>query len=169
MSRHLFPGKYKWVFDLDLTSLYPSIIMSINISPETKIGVVPSWKPEDFYEGKIEEIRYGRETYTKDGFIKFLTDNNYSISSNGVMYSQEKVGIIPSVLEQWFDQRVEFRDKMKKYGNEGNDDKYVFYKRRQHVQKILLNSLYGVLGLPIFRFYDVGQCGSSNHNGGIGN
>jgi DNA polymerase elongation subunit (family B) len=44
---------------------------------------------------------------------------------------------------------------MKKYGNEGNEAKYVFYKRRQHVQKILLNSLYGVLGLPIFRFYDV--------------
>ena len=32
------PGLYKWVYDLDLTSLYPSIIMSINISPETKIG-----------------------------------------------------------------------------------------------------------------------------------
>ena len=34
------PGLYKWVYDLDLTSLYPSIIMSINISPETKIGKV---------------------------------------------------------------------------------------------------------------------------------
>ena len=28
-------------------------------------------------------------------------------------------------------------------------------KKRQLVQKILLNSLYGVLGLPAFRFYDV--------------
>ena len=34
------PGLYKWIYDLDLTSLYPSIIMSLNISPETKIGVI---------------------------------------------------------------------------------------------------------------------------------
>lgn len=33
------PGRYEDVFDLDLTSLYPSIIMSLNISPETLIGV----------------------------------------------------------------------------------------------------------------------------------
>ena len=31
------PGRYEWVYDLDLTSLYPSIIMTLNISPETKI------------------------------------------------------------------------------------------------------------------------------------
>jgi len=44
---------------------------------------------------------------------------------------------------------------MKKYGKEGNDELYKFYSQRQLVQKIMLNSLYGVLGLPAFRFYDV--------------
>jgi DNA polymerase elongation subunit (family B) len=34
------PGLYDWVYSLDLQSLYPSIIMSLNISPETKIGVI---------------------------------------------------------------------------------------------------------------------------------
>ena len=29
------PGRYDWVFDLDLTSMYPNIIISLNISPET--------------------------------------------------------------------------------------------------------------------------------------
>ena len=72
------------------------------------------------------------------------------------MYTKNKVGLIPAILDQWFNQRVEFKkNKMKEYGNSGDDEKYVFYKERQHVQKILLNSLYGVLGLPIFRFYDV--------------
>ena len=149
------PGKYKWVFDLDLTSLYPSIIMSTNISPETKVGVVDNWSPEDFCDGKQTEVGFQGETYSPENFKKFLTDNNLSISSNGVMYTKEKVGLIPAILEQWFNQRVEFKNKMKEYGNAGDDAKYVFYKRRQHVQKILLNSLYGVLGLPIFRFYDV--------------
>jgi len=149
------PGKYKWVFDLDLTSLYPSIIMSTNISPETKVGVVDNWSPEKFCDGEQTEVGFQGETYSAENFKKFLTDNNLSISSNGVMYTKEKVGLIPAILEQWFNQRVEFKDKMKEYGNAGDDAKYVFYKRRQHVQKILLNSLYGVLGLPIFRFYDV--------------
>ena len=30
----------------------------------------------------------------------------------------------------------------------GNKEKYAFFHKRQLVQKILLNSLYGVLGLP---------------------
>ena len=149
------PGKYKWVFDLDLTSLYPSIIMSTNISPETKVGVVDNWSPEKFCDGEQTEVGFRGETYSADEFKTFLKENNLAISSNGVMYTKEKVGLIPAILDQWFNQRVEFKDKMKEYGNAGDDAKYVFYKRRQHVQKILLNSLYGVLGLPIFRFYDV--------------
>ena len=32
-------GKHDWVFDLDITSMYP-VIMSLNISPETKVGKV---------------------------------------------------------------------------------------------------------------------------------
>ena len=36
---------------------------------------------------------------------------------------------------------------MKKYGKAGNKEKYEWYKKLQLVQKILLNSLYGVLGL----------------------
>jgi len=44
---------------------------------------------------------------------------------------------------------------MKKYSDEGDTEKSDYFKRRQHVQKIVLNSLYGVLGLPVFRFYDI--------------
>jgi len=44
---------------------------------------------------------------------------------------------------------------MKKFGKAGDDEKYKFFAQRQLVQKIMLNSLYGVLGLPSFRFYDV--------------
>jgi DNA polymerase elongation subunit (family B) len=44
---------------------------------------------------------------------------------------------------------------MKKFGKAGNDEKYKFFAQRQLVQKIMLNSLYGVLGLPSFRFYDI--------------
>ena len=71
------------------------------------------------------------------------------------MYRTDTVGCIPGILDLWFEQRVEFRKLEKKYGQEGNQEMYAFYGKRQLVQKILLNSLYGVLGLPAFRFYDV--------------
>jgi DNA polymerase elongation subunit (family B) len=32
------PGLYEWVIDLDFTSLYPSIIRSLNIGIETLLG-----------------------------------------------------------------------------------------------------------------------------------
>ena len=43
-------GKHDWVFDLDITSMYPSVIMSLNISPETKIGKLSGWDARRVYE-----------------------------------------------------------------------------------------------------------------------
>ena len=155
------PGLYKWVYDLDLTSLYPSIIMSINISPETKIGKVEGYTAESHMKSQMESYvieddkgkRYPPMDKVK--FEDFTKKMDLSIASNGVLYTQDKVGIIPEILNVWFDQRVEYKDQMKKFGQAGNDEKYKFFAQRQLVQKIMLNSLYGVLGLPSFRFYDV--------------
>lgn len=155
------PGLYKWVYDLDLTSLYPSIIMSINISPETKIGKLKNYSAEDHMKGAIETYSIVDEDgnefppLTRDKFMKFIESNGYSVAANGVLYRTDKVGVIPEILNVWFDKRVEFKDQMKKFGQAGNQEKYKFYSQRQLVQKIMLNSLYGVLGLPSFRFYDV--------------
>ena len=155
------PGLYKWVYDLDLTSLYPSIIMSINISPETKIGKLKGYSAEQHMKGNLETYSIvddgGNEfpPLPKEKFLKFIEKNKYSVAANGVLYRTDKVGVIPEILSVWFDKRVEYKNLMKKYGKEGNDDQYKFYGKRQLVQKIMLNSLYGVLGLPSFRFYDV--------------
>jgi DNA polymerase elongation subunit (family B) len=37
------PGRYEWLTCLDATSLYPTTIMTLNISPETKIGKILDW------------------------------------------------------------------------------------------------------------------------------
>ena len=155
------PGLYKWVYDLDLTSLYPSIIMSINISPETKIGKLKGYSAEQHMKGNLETYSIvddsGNEfpPLPKEKFLKFIEKNKYSVAANGVLYRTDKVGVIPEILSVWFDKRVEYKNLMKKYGKDGNDEQYKFYGKRQLVQKIMLNSLYGVLGLPSFRFYDV--------------
>ncbi len=155
------PGLYDWVYSLDLQSLYPSIIISLNISPESKRGFVTNWDVEKHRKGEIDTYlirEKDSDTVVKlprENFMQFMENANLYISSNGVMYDSSKMGIIPEVLNKWFAERVEYKDLMKKYKNEGNTELAEFYDRRQHIQKIFLNSLYGVLGLPIFRFFDI--------------
>ena len=153
-------GRYEWVYDLDLTSMYPSVIMSLNISPEMKIGKVNGWNGEEFIKGVPKTYsleKNGKEQgHMNNEELKQMFDKNkVSISSNGILYRNDKKGLIPSILSKWFDERVEYKRLMKKYSDEGDKEKSGYFKRRQHVQKIVLNSLYGVLGLPVFRFYDI--------------
>ena len=148
-------GKYEWIYDLDLTSLYPSIIMSINISPETKVGKIKDWDAQKYMKGEVDTYYIGEDAISKENLKEYLEKSKFSIASNGVLYRTDVVGCIPDILNTWFSQRVEFRKLEKQYGDSGEKEKYAFYKKRQLVQKILLNSLYGVLGLPAFRFYDV--------------
>jgi len=153
------PGLYEWVYSLDLQSLYPSIIMSLNISPETKVGKIVDWDrtalQNESATFEIIENTAGAMQVTRNELLKLIDSEMLSVSTNGILYSNKKRGIIPEVLEVWFAQRKEFKDLMKKYTNEGDTKLAEFYNRRQHIQKIFLNSLYGVLGLPIFRFYDI--------------
>jgi len=148
-------GKYEWIYDLDLTSLYPSIIMTLNISPESKIGKIQDWDAQKFVKGEVDTYYIGDDSISKENLKKYLEQSKFSVASNGVLYRTDQVGCIPGILDLWFQQRVEYKNEMKKYGKSGDKEKYAFFHKRQLVQKILLNSLYGVLGLPAFRFYDV--------------
>ena len=149
------PGRYDWVCSADINSLYPSVIMSLNISPETKVGIIKDWDSEKLVKKSSDKIAFDNEVYTYEDFGKIIVDNNLSVSANGIVYDQSKLGCIPDILKTWFAERVEYKTKMKGASTRKDKEQYVFWKRRQHVQKILLNSLYGVLGLSIFRFYDL--------------
>ena len=152
------PGRYDWVYDLDLTSMYPNIIISLNISPETKVGKAENWNAEEFVRGNLQTVCLSGQTYNAEDFRKMLEENNFSIASNGAIYKQPtetgKEGTIPSILIKWFNERKEMRKLAKKFADEKDWEKYEFYDQRQKIQKILLNSIYGCLGLPIWRFYD---------------
>ena len=51
-------GRHEWVYDLDITSMYPSVIRSLNISPDTKIGKVVGWDSKEFIK------KDNKKTYT---------------------------------------------------------------------------------------------------------
>ena len=148
------PGRYDWVYDLDLTSMYPNIMISLNISPETVVTKVEDWDIERYLKNEYTSIKMSGSEYTVDEFKKMMEEKRFSIASNGVVYSNDKPGLIPSILIKWFDERKSLRKKAKEFAEAGNMEQYEFYNGRQGVQKILLNSAYGVLGLEVFRFYN---------------
>lgn len=161
------PGRYSWLICLDATSLYPSNIMTCNISPETKIGKLSGWDSINLMSKYKKDSKVGDElilTYVngkeqkfanKEEVTEFLKNTGYRIAGNGALYNSKNKGLIPSILEKWFEERVEFKNLMKKYSKEGNKEKEEYFDRLQYTSKILLNSMYGVLGLQSFRFFDL--------------
>jgi len=151
------PGLYNWIYDLDLTSLYPSIIMTLNISPETKLGVITNWDETCLLKNEATQAHFTDGTFAQD--IKtWLIENNYTVASNGAVYRNDKRGFLPTILEKWFDERVIYKNKRDEY--EVGSEQYKFYDALQLTQKVLLNSFYGVLGLKTFRFYDMDNAGA---------
>ena len=164
-------GKHDWVYDLDITSMYPSCIMSLNISPETKLGKIEGWNPEEFLK-KDNKKTYSftqdkkvLNRYTEKELKRMLENEQISIATNGVMYRTDKTGLLPALLRKWYDERVEYRKLSKKFHEEGDKIKSDYFDRRQYLQKVVLNSLYGVLGLPAFRFYDLDNAEAVTYTG----
>ena len=160
MYRNHQVGRHEWVYDLDITSMYPSVIRSLNISPETKVGKVEGWNGDEEFLKKDTIKNYS----LKNGFGKtidtldnkqlksYLEETGLSISSNGIMYRTDKQGLIPALLTKWFNERVEMRKLVKKFHEQGDKKKEEYFDRRQYLQKILLNSLYGVLDYQYLDF-----------------
>jgi len=92
-------------------------------------------------------------------------DSSMCVSSNGTLFRIDKKGIIPGLLERWYNERVIIRkeasDMYKQVENmEDGPEKdelnkqIAFRDQRQLIKKILLNSLYGALLNPYCRFFD---------------
>ena len=168
------PGVYHWVFDEDMSSLYPSIIRSLNISPETKVGRFENWKEvQDIFltgNGKGNaKFKYANsmksEIVPAENLRNWLNEHSYSVSAIGVVYDKNKPGLVPSILKTWMSEREEYRALAKKYGKEGDAVKAKFYDARQLTMKIVNNSLYGALGAAGFRFHDLDNAESITLSG----
>jgi DNA polymerase elongation subunit (family B) len=100
------PGLYDWIYSLDLQSLYPSIIMSLNISPETKIGFVTNWDVDKHLTERIDEylVCGTREeapvALPRDKFMKYMTNEKFMISSNGVLFNGVKQIPVGRIVEE---------------------------------------------------------------------
>jgi len=170
-------GIYRYMFDEDLTSLYPSIIMSLNIGKETLVGRILMEQEKVSIAGKeIFNCRYAyndlqqmdpsdtvtlqnnnRKTtnVTIKKLLEIIESTNLSVSASGALFSNKKDSVLKIILSKWFDERVEYKNKMKEGYKSGDKVKGELFHLKQYTMKILLNSLYGATALPSFRYGNV--------------
>jgi DNA polymerase elongation subunit (family B) len=153
-------GMHEWIGSIDINSLYPSSIRSINISKETIVGQftndgddVESIGQESdeiltlVYESGESEQRTAQE------WRSFLKESKWAVSGYGTVFDQNKQGVIPAVLEDWYATRKKYQKLKAEHAHDKLKETY--YDKLQYVYKIKLNSFYGALSNLYFRFYDL--------------
>ena len=165
------PGLYEWVIDLDFTSLYPSIIRSLNIGIETYIGRIVNDGTYDNQKSlrELKEMNPDRDiiiekltktyevrtqTIKAGKLVKFIEANNILVAASGALFDPNKESVVCEVLSDWFTKRVEYKGKMKQAYKAGDAELGEFYNKRQHAYKIKLNDVYGVFAQNGWRYTD---------------
>ena len=142
-------GLHKWVVSFDLNSLYPHLIMQYNISPETIVG--------------MSETHPGVYNMMKKSFdTDDLKNINQTITPNGALFSRNKHGFLPELMQKMYTDRSATKKQMLQASQNYEKTKDVKYKNmipklhnKQMALKIALNSAYGAVGNQYFRFYDI--------------
>jgi DNA polymerase elongation subunit (family B) len=146
------------VVSFDANSLYPSVMISLNLSPETKIGRVE--KIADEYN--IYHVSGKLFTLSKEAFVQFLKEEQASLSKANFLFSQKKKGIMPEFLDFLYSKRKEMKSKMFELKKDLQINKKTLTKKEktqaesdiqryntvQHAYKITLNSTYGYCANP---------------------
>lgn len=98
-------GLKKWIVSFDLASLYPSLIMQNNMSPETLIR-------NQRVDGLTIDKLLSKEYDTKKLNV------NASLAANGTLYTNEKRGMLPELMESLYQQRKSAKKEMLSCDNE---------------------------------------------------
>ena len=137
-------GRYDWVVNFDLNSLYPHLIMQYNISPET-----------------LRETRHSSasvERILNEEIVDF--DPDYATCANGAQYRKDVRGFLPELMDKMYGDRVVFKKKMiqakkdyEKTPSKALEKEIARCNNIQMAKKISLNSAYGAIGNQYFRYY----------------
>ena len=139
------PGRYDWVVNFDLNSLYPHLIMQYNISPET-----------------LWETRHSDASV--EGILKqdCTFDPQFATCANGAQYRKDIRGFLPEMMETIYNERTIYKKKMLKAKGDNEVSPSAKLQRDiskfnniQMARKIQLNSAYGAIGNQYFRYYNL--------------
>jgi len=149
-------GFQECVISFDANSLYPNVMISLNISPETKVGVIEDKNDKEVtirhVSGKVYSLPIAK-------FASFIETEEIAISKANVMFSQKKKGVMPEILDFYYNKRQAIRKdikKLKKQHSELEDKETKDAKQlkmiidqldaKQLCIKVFINSIYGYFG-----------------------
>lgn len=167
-------GLHRALVSYDATSLYPSVILSLNISPETKVGKILNKTDKDVLIKLVsgKEVRISHENFTK-----LIKKEKLSISKYKVLYTQKFKGVVPNLIENLYKERIDAKNISLKYKTDienfqrNPSDNTAFdlqknillaeqYDMYQLTFKILLNSIYGIFAQKHSPFFDIDHAAS---------
>ena len=149
------PGRYDWVVNFDLNSLYPHLIMQYNISPETLV-----------------DRRHPTATVTRLLEKQVEIDGTYCVAPNGAQYRKDVHGFLPQIMQKIYDERTLYKKKMLKAKRDNEVSPSAKLQRDiskfnniQMARKIQLNSAYGAIGNQYFRYYNLSNAEAITYGG----
>jgi DNA polymerase elongation subunit (family B) len=130
-------GLHEWIGSVDINSLYPSAMRSLNISPEKIIGqftrntnimeIDGEW---DWYgittkDAEIHTLWFEDGSYaefTGAEWYEILKGKNWAISGFGTVFDQGNgQGVIPGLLTAWYAERKALQKLKAEWGNKADD------------------------------------------------
>lgn len=139
-------GLHEWIMYYDVEALYPTMIINLNIGPETLVK-------DKNVEISIEELLERKKTNQYP---------EYSMAANGCLFKKDKQSFLSFLSEKLGIDRKKYKKLMldeKRLYEETKDIKHKAlaeqYDVRQRVYKECRNSEYGFVGCQFSRFYDI--------------
>ena len=172
-------GLHRWIASFDVTSLYPTIMRTLNMGMESKLTtreLTPLMRQYQLYLEKHLMLAddEGKMNVDPDAIVEGITEelwaelkeHDVAVGANGIFYRRDPKSFYSIMIEELFNNRMEYKGNLKKAKKELGacsdpirkaelENEVSKWDLRQHATKILLNSLYGAMGNQYFRFFDV--------------
>jgi len=161
-------GIFNDVVDFDYTSLYPNLILTYNIGPNTiAYGIDPLHARLIIYNHEKElpeemqivtNVLNDKRTKivnTKQ-FLNEIKSRKLIVTIAGFLYKShdEEISFFSEICSSLISLRTVYKNKMKE-SKRNKDGKHEVYFNIQFAYKILVNSLYGVIAMQHFRFFAI--------------
>lgn len=134
-------GITDWVGVMDLKSLYPSSMITCNISPETM-----TFDPDEA-DVVVPDMPLNYERVSGDEIVE--SDIGWSLGDGAIGFTLDKEGILPKNVKKLFDNRAEMKNRRNEHDPDSRE--YEVFDQKQRAIKVIMNSFFGVSDNPYFR------------------
>lgn len=120
-------GLHEWIGAIDIKSLYPNVIRSLNMSPETYRGQFTGYELDwegvmrgDHLQHVLADDHGESLSMTGREWKQLLDEQRWVVTAYGTVFDQSQgEGLLPRTLAFWFAERIELQLQQEKWANEG--------------------------------------------------